>query len=84
MAVVKSFNILPQVVEDVAGIIEAHPGKKIIWFCYSYSHWVDTLQAALKERSLKLDYVVDNDHWKWGRVSPFGVMVSPPELDSFS
>lgn len=80
MAVVKSFNILPQVVEDVAGIIEAHPGKKIIWFCYSYSHWVDTLQAALKERSLKLDYVVDNDHWKWGRVSPFGVIVSPPEL----
>lgn len=80
MAVVKSFNILPQVVEDVAGLIKAHPGKKIIWFCYSYSHWVDTLQAALKERSLKLDYVVDNDRQKWGRISPFGVIVSPPEL----
>lgn len=80
MAVVKSFNILPRVVEDVARLIEAHPEKKIIWFCYSYSHWVDTLQAALKERSLKLDYVVDNDRQKWGRVSPFGVIVSPPEL----
>lgn len=80
MAVVKSLNVLPQVVEDVAGLITAHPKKKIIWFCYSYSHWVDTLQAALKERSLKLDYVVDNDRRKWGRVSPFGVIVSPPEL----
>jgi len=72
--------MLPQVVEDVAAIIEANPGKKVIWFCYSYSHWVDTLQAALRERSLKLDYVVDNDRRKWGRVSPFGVIVSPPEL----
>lgn len=80
MAAVKSFNVLRQVVEDVAGMIEAHPGKKVIWFCYSYSHWVDTLQAALQERSLKLDYVVDNDHLKWGRVSPFGVIVSPPRL----
>lgn len=80
MAVVKSFNVLPQVVDDAAGIIKAHPDKKIIWFCYSYSHWVDTLQAALKERALKLDYVVDNDRRKWGRVSPFGIIVSPPEL----
>lgn len=80
MAAVKSHNVLLQVAEDVAGIIEAHPGKKVIWFCYSYSHWVDTLQAALRERSRKLDYIVDNDRLKWGRVSPFGVIVSPPRL----
>lgn len=78
MAVVKSFNVLPQVIADVAEIIKSHAGKKIIWFGYSYSHWVDTLQAALKEQALKLDYVVDNDNLKWGRVSPFGVIVSPP------
>ena len=80
MAIVKSFNVLPQVVEDVAELILAHPNQKIIWFCYSYSHWVDTLQAALKERMLKLDYIVDNDQSKWGRVSPYGIIVSPPEL----
>ncbi len=80
MAVVKSFNVLPQVVEDVAGIIANYPDRRIIWFCYSYSHWVDTLQAALKERGLKLDYIVDNDRSKWGRVSPYGIIISPPEL----
>lgn len=79
MAVVKSFNVLPQVAADVAEIIKSHAGKKIIWFGYSYSHWVDTLQAVLKEQALKLDYVVDNDYLKWGRVSPFGVIVSPPQ-----
>lgn len=79
MAVVKSFNVLPQVIADVAEIIKNHAGKKIIWFGYSYSHWVDTLQAALKEQSLKLDYIIDNDPLKWGRVSPFDIIVSPPQ-----
>jgi len=79
MAIVKSYNILPQLIKDISEIISLYPDKKIIWFGYAYSHLVDVLQFALREHGQQFDYVVDNDKKKWGRVSSHGIIVSPPE-----
>lgn len=78
MSTVKSQNYLPQIIDDVSQIISHYAQKRIIWFGYTHSHWVDVLQAALKERGQQLDYIIDNDSTKWGRVSPYGIIVSPP------
>lgn len=78
MSVFRTANALPLVIDDVSNIIERHPNKPIVWFTYPYNHWVDVLQMALISRGQRIDYIVDNDKKKWGKVSANGVMISPP------
>lgn len=78
MANLRSRNVLPRIIHDVSERMNSlhNAGKTIVWF--GYIALVDVVQAALAAKGQRIDYVVDNDKQKWGRVTYGGILVSPP------
>ena len=78
MANLRSRNVLPRIIHDVSERMNFlhNEGKTIVWF--GYIALVDVVQAALAAKGQRIDYVVDNDKQKWGRVTYGGILVSPP------
>jgi phosphorylcholine metabolism protein LicD len=78
MANLRSRNVLPRIIHDVSDRMDSlhNEGKTIVWF--GYIALVDVVQAALAAKGQRIDYVVDNDKHKWGRVTYGGILVSPP------
>ncbi len=78
MANLRSRNVLPRIIHDVSERMNSlhNEGKTIVWF--GYIALVDVVQAALAAKGQRIDYVVDNDKQKWGRVTYGGILVSPP------
>ncbi|MBB6732244.1 LicD family protein [Cohnella zeiphila] len=78
MALLRSRNVLPSIIRDVSERMDEiyNMGRTVVWF--GYLALVDVVQTALADRGQRIDYVVDNDRMKWGRVTYGGVMVSPP------
>ncbi|WP_217596225.1 phosphorylcholine transferase LicD [Cohnella sp. GbtcB17] len=79
MAQLRSRNVLSSIIQDVSEQIVPFKDKglTIVWF--GYLALVDVVQNALTAKGQRIDYVVDNDRMKWGRVTYGGVMVSPPD-----
>ncbi|MFC4303425.1 LicD family protein [Cohnella boryungensis] len=78
MADLRSRNVLPRIIHDVSERLDSlhNAGKTIVWF--GYIALVDVVQATLAAKGRRIDYVVDNDKQKWGRVTCGGILVSPP------
>ncbi|MCL2399030.1 MAG: hypothetical protein FWC91_04695 [Defluviitaleaceae bacterium] len=45
--------------------LDSAKGKKIVGF--GASNHVAEIKAVLAEHKLQIDYIVDNDFWKWGK-----------------
>jgi phosphorylcholine metabolism protein LicD len=77
MAHFKATSVLPRLIDDVARVVAENKNRTIIWFGYVFL--VDVVNSVLNGKGYRLDFIVDNDRRKWGRVTCSGLIVAPPE-----
>ena len=73
MVEIKQVSAIPWLVDDIMNHLNTgkYNGKTLIWF--GFSPYLDTVQRELLKRGQRIDFVVDNEKFKWG-LDPWGIL----------